>query len=358
MNKSVKTILILVAIAAVVYLIVSKFGSGEQAQAGPSKGPLPDLVAVKVYVVSPSSFQNTITATGSVLPNEEVELRSEITGRVTNINFKEGARVKEGQLLLTINDAEMRAQLQKLQSNQKLYRSMEERQRTLLEKEYISRQEYDQVSTQLATANADIGALRALMDKAYIKAPFDGVIGLRSVSEGSYVSAATPIVSVVDISPVKIDFGIPGRYSSEVHVGDSISFSSEGDPNTYKARIYAIEPNIDPATRTLQIRALYPNTNEEVKPGAFVNIKMALEGNDQAILIPTESIVPEATGQKVFLVRDGKAVPQMVKIGQRTERMIQIIEGLAPGDTIIRSGVLQARPGSELDIKEVKTGEL
>lgn len=269
MNKTLKTILILVAVTAVGYFVYKQFTSGPAEATAKTGGPIAQKVSVDAYVVSPTAYQNKITTTGTVIPNEDVELRSEIAGRVTGINFEEGSRVRQGQLLLTVNDAEMRAQLQKLESNRKLYEDMEKRQRTLLEKEYISEQEYDQVSNQLATATADIQALKASLAKAYVRAPFDGVIGLRQVSEGSYVSATTPIARLVDISPVKIDFAIPGRYSQEVHEGDQITFTVEGSPETYQAKVYAIQPNIDPTTRTLQVRALFDNKNEEVRPGAF-----------------------------------------------------------------------------------------
>ncbi|CAM3803216.1 efflux RND transporter periplasmic adaptor subunit [Pontibacter korlensis] len=359
MNKTLKTILILVAVTAIGYFVYKQFPAEPEkiARADGGGGPMAQQVAVDVYVVSPSAFQNRITTTGTVLPNEDVELRSEIAGRVTGINFEEGSRVRKGQLLLTVNDADLRAQLQKLESNQKLYREMEERQRTLLEKEYISAQEYDQVSNQLATATADIQALKATMAKAYVRAPFDGVIGLRQVSEGSYVSATTPIARIVDVSPVKIDFAIPGRHSQQVKQGDKISFTVEGNPETYQASIYAIQPNIDPTTRTLQIRALFDNKNQEVKPGAFVNVSLALKESDDAILIPTEAIIPEATGHKIYLAKNGKAVPKMVKIGQRSETLIQIMEGVTPGDTIIRSGILQVRDGSKLNIRKVQSAE-
>ncbi|OKL41839.1 efflux RND transporter periplasmic adaptor subunit [Pontibacter flavimaris] len=360
MNKTLKTILILVAVTAVGYFAYRQLSAEPEMQAaagGGAGGPMARKVTVDVYVVSPGAFQNRISTTGTVLPNEEVELRSEISGRVTGINFKEGTHVKKGQLLLTVNDAEMRAQLQKLESNQKLYRDMEERQRTLLEKEYISAQEYDQVSNQLATATADIQALKATLAKAYMRAPFDGVIGLRQVSEGSYVSATTPIARIVDISPVKIDFAIPGRYSQQVEAGDRITFTVEGMPQVYEASVYAVQPGIDPATRTLQVRALYDNKKEEVKPGAFVSVSLSLQDSDDAILIPTEAIIPEATGHKVYLSKNGKAISKMVKIGQRSETMIQITEGVAPGDTIIRSGILQLRDGSNLNVRKVLTAD-
>lgn len=358
MNKTVKTLLILVAVTLVGYLLYSRiFSEDAQGPAAGGSGPMAQKVAVDVFVVAPTSFQNKITATGTVLPNEEVELKSEISGRVTNIQFQEGSQVKKGQLLLTVNAQEMQAQLQKLQANQKLYRDMEQRQRTLLEKDYISKQEYDQARNQLATATADIQALQASLAKAYIRAPFDGIIGLRQVSEGSYITANTLIAQIVDISPVKIEFAVPGRYSQMIKAGDKVSFTAEGSPTVYEANIYAIEPIIDPATRTMQVRALYDNQNKEIKPGAFVKVDLGLQQQEEALLIPTESIIPEATGHKVFLAKGGKAVPQMVKIGQRSETMIQILDGLAPGDTIIQSGVLQARPGADLTIRKVKNGK-
>ncbi|TXK46812.1 efflux RND transporter periplasmic adaptor subunit [Pontibacter qinzhouensis] len=355
MNKPVKLVLLLVAIAAVSYLLVTKVFSdnGEAKKDGPAGGPMAKLVTVDLFVVSPLAFQNKITSTGTVLPNEEVELTSEIAGRVTGINFNEGTRVKKGQLLLTVNVQELQAQLTKLKSNQKLFRDMEERQRTLLEKEYISRQEYDQVSNQLATATADIQALQATLDKAYLRAPFDGIVGMRQISEGSYVSANTPIARVVDISPVKIEFAVPGRYSQLLKEGDQIIFTSEGSAERYEAKIYALAPSIDAATRTLLVRALYDNKQEEVRPGAFVKVEISLKDVDEAILLPTEAIIPEATGHKVFLAKSGKAVPKMVKIGQRSETLIQIIEGIEPGDTIVRSGILQVRPGSTLKVRNI-----
>jgi membrane fusion protein, multidrug efflux system len=357
MNKTLKIVLIFAAIAAVSFFLIRQFtGDEQQQQTGPPQGPMAQRVTVDVFVVSPTAYQNRISSTGTVMPNEEVQLSSEIAGRVTGLRFEEGSRVKKGQLLMTVNDDELRAQLQKLQSNQRLYRDMEERQRTLLEKEYISRQEYDQVSNQLAAVNADIRALQASLNKATVRAPFDGTIGLRQVSEGSYVAANTPVARLVDSSPVKIDFSIPGRYSSMVKEGDIIKFTAEGNTQEYEARIYAVDPSIDPATRTLRVRALYPNSKEEVKPGAFVRIDIALKEMEEAILLPTESIVPEIDGHKVFLVKSGKAVPQMVHIGQRSDRLIQILEGIAPGDTVVQSGILQVRPGSNLNIRRVLTG--
>lgn len=352
-----KSILLLLVVGLIGYLVYNKVsGSNDtNAKIGPPKGPMAQKVAVKLYQVNPESLSDKITATGTILPNEEVDIRSELSGRITQLNFKEGSKVRKGQLLLAVNADEMQAEIKKLESNRKLYQDMEKRQRTLLDKEYISLQEYEQAKNQLSITLADLQAQRASLAKAYIRAPFDGVIGLREVSQGGYITPTTPIAKLVDISPVKINFTIPGRYIQQIKVGDEITFTMEGDATAYKANIYAIEPNIDPATRTVQVRARYANNNEEVKPGAFVKISLALKEIEEAILIPSEAIIPEADGHLVYLAKDGKAVPKQVKIGLRSESMIQILEGLAPGDSVIRSGILQVRPGSVLDIQEVKT---
>jgi len=351
-----KTIILVLIVGLIGYLVYNKVsGSNAESAGGPPKGPMAQRVAVKLYLVSPESLEDKITATGTIIPNEEVDIRSELSGRITQLNFKEGPRVRKGQLLLSVNADEMQAEIKKLESNRKLYQDMEERQRTLLDKEYISQQEYEQSRNQLSITQADLQAQRATLAKAFIRAPFDGVVGLRQVSQGSYVTATSPIAKLVDISPVKVDFNIPGRYVQQIKVGDPITFTIEGNPESYAANIYAIEPNIDPATRTVQVRARYENKNEEVKPGAFVRVQLALKEISEAILIPTEAIIPEANGHMVYLSKGGKATPQKVKIGLRSETMIQILEGLAPGDSVIRSGILQVRPGSVLDIQEVKT---
>jgi membrane fusion protein (multidrug efflux system) len=159
---------------------------------------------------------------------------------------------------------------------------------------------------------------------------------------------------LVDISPVKIDFSVPEKYAQSVKIGDEILFSVEGQPNTYKATVFALEPNIDVATRSMQVRARYANTKESVKPGSFVKVEVPLKNIESAIMVPTEAIVPEAAGHMLYLAKAGKAVPQPVKIGIRSETLIQITEGVQAGDTIIRSGILQVRPGADLDVKEVK----
>ncbi|KUG09894.1 transporter [Solirubrum puertoriconensis] len=327
-------------------------GAGAAKGGGPGGAGRGGAVPAQVFVVQATRLTDAVAATGSVLADEQVTIRSEINGRITSLNFREGQPVSKGQLLLTINADEIQAQLQKLRYNIKLFSDQEKRQRTLLEKEYISQQEYEQSNNQLLTARADLLALQAQLAKAYVRAPFSGIAGLRSVSQGAYVSPNTPITTVSRITPVKIDFAVPGRYAAAVKVGDQVEVLDEASGKKFEAKVYAINPQIDPVSRTLSVRATYPNTKQELRPGAFVRVNLQIGQVEQAIQIPTESVSPEANGYRVYKVVGGKAQPQQVKIGIRSEKLIQVTEGLAAGDTVLRTGILQVKPGDKIKVQK------
>ncbi|OGV27679.1 MAG: hypothetical protein A3J84_06720 [Ignavibacteria bacterium RIFOXYA2_FULL_37_17] len=276
-----------------------------------------------------------------------------MAGKIINIYFKEGSSVKKGDLLVKINDAELQAQLAKAKYNLKLLEDREHRQRVLLEREAISQEDYDVSLNELNVVKADIELVKAQVAKTEIRAPFDGVIGLKNVSEGSFVNTETIIATLQDINPIKIDFSIPEKYSGSVKVGDQIRFKVVGKDETYTGKVYAIEPKIDPQTRTLKLRAVYSNAARSILPGSFADVELILHEIQGALMVPTYSIIPELKGQKVFLYRNGKAFPQNVEIGIRTDTRVQITNGLAENDTLITSGILQIRPNSPVTISEL-----
>ncbi|QDA59222.1 efflux RND transporter periplasmic adaptor subunit [Hymenobacter jejuensis] len=335
-----------------------KGGGGKGAAGGPGAakggkgGGGGARTPVKVYVVQPTSLANEVSSTGTVLADESVVVQSEIAGKITSLNIEEGKPIRKGQLLFTINAADIQAQLNKVRYNIKLFRDQEQRQRTLLEKEYISRQEYEQSNNQLLTAQADLQALQANLAKTYVRAPFDGILGLRNVSVGAYVSPGTSITTISRVKPVKIDFSVPSRFANAVRVGDPVVVTDEGTTKKYQAKVYAVNPQIDPVSRTLTTRAVYPNTNSELRPGAFVKINLQLGETADALQIPTEAVIPEASGYSVFKIKGGKAISQKVKIGVRSDKVIQITDGLAVGDSIVRTGILQVKPGDRVAIQK------
>lgn len=303
---------------------------------------------VTAMVVKPELLSNDLRITGSILPDESVVLRPEASGRVTGIYFNEGQHVKKGQRLLTINDAELRAQLERAKYTKKLLEETEFRQKTLLEREAISKEEYDVSLTELNTAQSDINIIEAQLDKSEIRAPFDGVIGLRYVSVGSYISPSDNIASLYNINPVKVEFSIPSKYTNRVKTGDQISFKVEGIDREFGGKIYAIEPQIELSTRTLKLRAVADNSGSVLLPGLFTNIRLTLNSKEDAILVPSQAVVPELQGHKVYVNRAGKAMSKKVTLGIRTETQVEILNGLNVGDTVLTSGILQLRDGTEI----------
>ncbi len=348
--KWVLALLLLVAALALPKLLVSGRNSGGR----PSGSGQQNLLAVQARVVQPKLLQNSIRTTGTLLANEEVELRSEATGKVTGIFFKEGSRVSKGDLLVKINDADLRAQLQKLQFQKELAEEREFRQRTQLETDLTSQEQYDIALNALNGVKADIEVVEAQIAKTEIRAPFDGHIGLKYISAGSYLSPTVKVANLLNIHPIKIEFSIPEKYATEVQTGDKISFTIQGSGNTYEGEIYAIEPKIDPLTRTVLVRALSPNPRRTLYPGAFADVQLIIEQIPNALLIPTEAVIPELNAKKVFLYKSGKAVAVAVETGIRNPEEIQVTSGITAGDTVITNGILQLRQDMPVKLSEIR----
>ena len=345
--RGIITTLIIVAILAGLVYYKVKTSKEQAASSVPAKkGPS----FVTTFVVKTHELDNTIQSAGTLLANEEVEIRSEISGKITHIYFKEGGPVKKGELLVKMYDADLQAQLQKLKLAEKLTSATEERQKKLLSINGISQQDYDNILNQLNSNRADIELIATQISKTEIRAPFDGVIGLKSVSEGSYISPTNIIASMQEIDPLKIDFSIPEKYMLSVRKGDPIRFTVPGSNKTFNGSIYAIEPKIDMNTRSVLLRAMCPNKTREILPGAFAQVELEMQRIDNAILIPTESVIPQLKNLKVFLYKGGKAQPQIVQTGIRNDSAIQVTSGLKAGDTIITTGIMQLKPGAPVKI--------
>jgi membrane fusion protein, multidrug efflux system len=322
---------------------------GMPARAGGMQGGGQALMA-SGYLIIPTSMSELIYSTGSLLPDEEVDLSFETSGKVIGIYFNEGTRVKKGQLLSKINDRPLQAQLLKLQAQLKLSKEREFRQRQLLERDAISQESYDQASTEMQSLEADIQLIEARISETELRAPFDGIVGLRMISEGAFATTQTKIVRLVKISPLKIEFSFPERYAGEVKPGYPITFVIDGYQNSFNASVYAVEPKVDIDTRTITARALYANTNEELKPGRFVSVRALLSQIENAVSVPTQAIIPEMSGEKVFVYKGGKAQEVKVSLGLRTASHVQIHSGLNFGDTLLTTAILQLRHGMPVQL--------
>ncbi|MBW8886431.1 MAG: efflux RND transporter periplasmic adaptor subunit [Fibrobacteres bacterium] len=298
-------------------------------------------------------LENSITSSGNVLANEDVEIRSEVQGKIIRIAFKEGGRVKKGDLLVKIDDSELQARSLQAQAHLKLAQDNEFRMRKQLEIEAVSQKDYDQTASELTLAKGDVQLLKAQLAKTELRAPFNGMVGLKQVSEGAYVSPNTLITTLQEIDPVKIDFTVPGKYSGLMKPGQIIRFTIQGSDARFQGKVYAVDPRIDPESRTLRLRAVSPNAESRVLPGAFATIEVPLQTVESALTVPSEALSADARGAKVFLFRGGKAEARPVQAGLRTDSLVQITNGLAAGDTVITSGVVQIRPGAPVTLAHV-----
>jgi len=309
-------------------------------------------MTVSGVVVTPQPLDNVVNSSGTVLASESVDLAAEPAGIVVAIFFTEGAHVKKGDLLVKLNVEDLEAQLQKTELQIQLAAELAEHQKQLLENKNTSQEQYDTAVNSLATLKADSANLVAAIRKREIRAPFDGVIGLRYVSVGSYVvpSPPTRIASIQKINPLKVDFAIPEKYAGKVHVGDLVKFHSEETRLEFGGKVYAIEPEIDPTTRTLQLRAMCENKGETIYPGGYVHVELRLKEPGGALTVPTQAIVPVLKGQTVLVRKNGVVASVAVKTGIRTPSVIQVTDGLSAGDTVITTGIMQLRPGMPVNV--------
>ncbi|MCC6185625.1 MAG: efflux RND transporter periplasmic adaptor subunit [Chitinophagaceae bacterium] len=348
-----KSLIIIIGIIAALALIKIIFLKGEDSsgQKGGKKGN--QAINVSAVIARAEKTENKLFASGTVMANEEVALRPEVSGKLVAIYFKEGSLVQKGALLAKINDADLQAQLRKLQLQLKLGKEREARMKGLLAISGISQEEYDMVVNQSQTINADIDFTRAQISKTEVRAPFTGKIGLKQISQGGYISTADVIATIQQLDLLKIDFSIPERYASSVNVGNIISFSVENKEEKFDAEVFALEPKIDEQTRNITIRAVYKNDKSAIFPGAFAKIELTASQNDSSIMIPTEAVIPILKGKQVFIKKGGKATPILVETGLRNDTKIEIKTGLQVGDTVITSGIMSLKPDAAVNIIKI-----
>ncbi len=353
----VTSLIVLLIAGMIIYPKVKQMLTAKQ---GGFESPVPSgtstrnkILNINAEVIKPQPLTDKIVRTGSIIPDEEVDLSFESSGKVVSIYFTEGTHVKKGDLLAKINDSPLQAQLKKLEAQIPLAQDRVYRQRALLAKDAVSQEAFEQVQTELEKLMADIDLVKANITLTELRAPFDGIIGLRNVSEGAYATPSTVIAKLTKISPLKIDFSIPERYSGEVKAGTRILFtleSNSGIVQKHQATVYAVESKLELDTRTLNVRATYPNTNENILPGRLTEIEITKQEIQDAITVPSEAVIPEMGKNRVFKYVNGVAEPIEIKLGIRTESRVQALEGLTPGDTVITTGVMQLRKGMKVSI--------
>jgi len=314
----------------------------------------PTIVDVMIATALPVS--DIVETNGTVIASEAVELRPEVTGRLIYLNVPEGKLVTQGTVLARINSADLQAQLQKSQAQLELAATNEKRLKTLLDAGGVNQASYDAVVNQVSSLKADIAYSQSLIDKTVIRAPFTGMIGLRQVSPGAYVSSSTIIATIQKTGKVKIDFAIPEQYSNLIKIGGKVEAEVDAANETKQtATVIAMEPQANTQTRNLSVRAILDNGT--ANPGAFVKVYVGTASQKKAIMVPTNVIIQEDRNNQLILVKKGKASFVNVKTGLRQEGNVEITDGVNAGDTVVVTGVLFARPNLPVKIRSVKTLE-
>ncbi len=305
------------------------------------------------FLIHPNILSQDIEAAGSLMPFEKTEVRSEIAGRVTGIYFREGNNVSKGQLLVKLFDADLQAQLKKLQVQLRIAQKTEERQRELLKINGISQQDYDLSSLQVSNIRADMEILSANISRTNIRAPYSGRIGLRNISLGAIINSQTLIATLSQVGQLKLEFSVPEKYGEQMRAGHSVSFSVEGMRNERLANILATENSVDDATRTLKVRAVVLGNANDLIAGSFAKVKVDLGTRSNAIMVPTQAIIPQARNKQVILYKEGTPTFVVVTTGVRQSELVEITNGLKFGDTILVSGLLFVRPNSKIKLTKV-----
>ncbi len=340
---------------SLLFIILFLFDAcGEKKDDSKDKAADKQQTIVDVMIAQPVSLSDTIEANGTVIANETVELHPQVTGRLTYLNVPEGKFVQQGTVLARVYDADLRAQIQKSQVQLELAQANEQRLNKLLDIQGVNQADYDAVVNQVGSLKADIAYTNALVDKTVLRAPFSGVIGLRQVSPGAFVTENTVIATLQQTSRTKIDFTLPEEYSNLIKVGNKINVDidkTNGAKST--ATIIAVEPQVNQVTRNLKVRALLDEGNSN--PGAFVKVYVASNNNKDAILVPTNAIIPGDQSNQVIVVKNGKAKMTDVQTGSRQASTAEIVSGINKGDTVVVTGVLFARPDSKVKVRSVRT---
>lgn len=352
-NWSGAFILLFFLLAVVLTQCITKAGDFGAA----NDHPAPVEVArtpVDAMILHGAETSETIDINATLIANQQVDIASELTRKVTSVNVREGTKVKQGALLFQLDDADLQAQLDKLRQQEKLAALNESRLKELLDHDAVTRQNYDEASTNLKVIQAQINEVLVSIDKTRIRAPFSGQIGMINIHPGSVVSTNTILTDIEDNRFIKTEFSIPEKYASLISTGSVYSFTTGATGKTYKAKVSALSPRLNENTRSLVVRGITPNPTGELIPGQSARVTLAFNGATKTVEVSANALIPSPAGYSVFVVRNGVAQLTPVEIGQRHSATVQILSGVVDGDTVVTSNILRLGQGTPISFASIK----
>lgn len=346
-------LLLIAGLAGGGYYGYRSFKAGAQpAQAHAVANPRGAGVPVEVSKIEIATVDEEVQALGTLAADESVVIAPEIAGRVVALGFKEGERVAKGQELVKLDTAILDAELKQAEADLRLARDTYDRNRSLVTRGAGTQVALEQATAQLASSEARVQLATSRRALATIASPFNGVVGLRAVGVGDYVSVGKELITLTAIDPIKVDFRVPEIYLTRVKVGQKIQVKVDALPdNSFTGEIFAIDPVVDINGRAIRLRARIPNGDLVLKPGLFARISIIVDQRAGAMIVPETAVVPDGTGKMVFIVEDGKAKRMPVELGKRLPGKVEIVKGLAPTMQIVTTGQMRLRDGAVVAVK-------
>lgn len=326
----------------------------KKADSTAAKPAAPSMMKVNGFVVTATALTDNLELPGSIIANEATSINPEISGRLVYLNSAEGKTIGKGSLIAKIYDGDLVAQLNKLKVQVQVAEQTAKRYEELLKINGISQQEYDLAVLNINNLKADIAIVRSNIMRTEIRAPFSGTLGLKNISPGAYVTPATIITTIRQNSQLKLDFTLPERYSNKVKTGQLVSFTAEGSSKVYNASIIATESGVSVDNRSLIVRSLVINNDGKILPGQFVKVRTNFDPEPDALMVPSQAIIPQARGKKIAIYRNGAAYFEDIETGARDSANVQVLTGLKVGDTIITTGLMSLKPGGKVQINKVE----
>ena len=337
-----------------VFVLMAAFSChSKKPDQGNARGRATGPLSVDAFVVRPNSISDNVEVPGSLLPFEETQIRAEVGGRIVALNIQEGAPVARGTVLVKLFDQDLQAQLKKLQVQMQIKVKTEERSAELLKINGISQQDYDLASLDVENLRADIEATQIAISRTEIRAPYNGRLGLRNVSLGSYISPTEIVTTIRQVDQLKLDFAVPEKYAKQITKGYKVKFRVDGGDSEHQATVIATENGVDQSTRTLRIKAVVTKTHAELVPGVFAKVNLQLGKDDRALLVPTQALIPSARNKQVVVLHGDSVTFNVVETGIRDSAYVQVLKGIQAGDTIIISGLMAIRPNAKVKVAKV-----
>jgi membrane fusion protein (multidrug efflux system) len=350
---SVYFVLFLVAISTLAFSCSSKRKKEAAAQQRASAGNKPPTPRVDGFIVAPSTVSETLEIPGTLVAEDATDIHPEVSGRITGLYVREGSYVNKGAMLAKLYDADLQAQKRKLEVQLQIAEQTENRHAQLLKIGGISKEDYAATALQVSNLHADLDIINTSIARTVIRAPFSGKLGLKEISSGAFVTPTSVIASIQKTNDLKIDFSLPEKYTNMLHNGQYVNFTVEGSSRNYTAVVAATEAGIAQNTRTLTIRAQVKGDAAGLVPGNFAKVKLNFDPDPNALLIPSQAIIPQARGKKVVVFNKGKANFVDVTTGIRDSSMVQITTGLTKGDTVVVTGLLTVKPDAPISINRI-----